>query len=207
MPRLRARAILLAQAERLEAAHLAHGSVALRMAVWRLDAGERPDPAVLVRGAHLARDAHDFRVVRRLIEAVPAEQLDAVGSLLLGEALYELGVFDAAERVLARGQELPSERARRPPPGRHPGQERQLGLVPARNRAGHQRGRQGRGRPSEPLVEELAADEAAVRMFSGRPVPGAGRARPITGSDRRTRVVRAIVGAGPWPRPAGPPKR
>ena len=33
--------------------------------------------------------------------------LDAVGALLLGEALYELGDFDAAERVLAAGQELP----------------------------------------------------------------------------------------------------
>jgi hypothetical protein len=63
--------------------------------VWRLDAGGRPDPAVLVRGAHLAPYAHDFRLVRRLIEAVPAEQLDGVGALLLGEALYELGVFDA----------------------------------------------------------------------------------------------------------------
>jgi hypothetical protein len=73
-----------------------------------LDAGGRPDPAVLVRGAYLARDAHDFRVVRRLIEAVPAGQLDAAGALLLGEALYELGAFDEAERVLALGQELPS---------------------------------------------------------------------------------------------------
>jgi hypothetical protein len=52
----------------------------------RLDAGGRPDPAVLVRGAHLARYAHDFRVVRRLIESVPGEHLDAVGALLLGEA-------------------------------------------------------------------------------------------------------------------------
>jgi hypothetical protein len=108
MPRLRARAILLAEAERLEQSHLAHGPAALRIALWRLDAGGRPDPAVLVRGAYLARDAHDFRVVRRLIEAVPAGQLDAAGALLLGEALYELGVFDEAERVLALGQRLPS---------------------------------------------------------------------------------------------------
>src|SRR5579859_1933382 len=54
MPRLRARAILLAEAERLEG----QDPEALRIAVWRLDAGGRPDPAVLVRGAHLARDAH-----------------------------------------------------------------------------------------------------------------------------------------------------
>jgi len=110
MPRLRARAILLAEAERLEQSHLAHGPAALRIALWRLDAGGRPDPAVLVRGAYLARDAHDFRVVRRLIEAVPAGHLDAAGALLLGEALYELGVFDEAERVLALGQGRPAAR-------------------------------------------------------------------------------------------------
>ena len=88
MPRLRTRAILLAEAERLETTSPDSRPAALRIAVWRLDAGGRPDPAILVRGAHLARYAHDFRVVRRLIEAVPAERLDAVGALLLGEALY-----------------------------------------------------------------------------------------------------------------------
>src|SRR5215469_14639646 len=108
MPRMRARAILLAQADRLEKAYPDPGPAALRIAVWRLDAGARPDPEVLLRGAHLARYAHDFRMVRRLLEAVPEELLDAVGALLLGEALYELGSFGDSERVLARGQELPS---------------------------------------------------------------------------------------------------
>jgi hypothetical protein len=108
MPKLRARRVLLAQAERLAADGSAPSQAGLRIAVWRLDAGAQPDPAVLVRGAHLARSAHDFRTVRRLIEAVPGEQLDAAGALLLGEALYELGAFDASERVLALGQELPS---------------------------------------------------------------------------------------------------
>ena len=107
MPKFRGRAILLAQAARLEAAGRA-GPAALRIAVWRLDAGGQPDPAVLVRGAHLARYAHDFRTVARLIEAVPDADLDAAGTLLLGEALYELGDFGAAERVLARGQQLPA---------------------------------------------------------------------------------------------------
>ena len=91
MPRLRTRSILLAQAGRLEASEHGPGPAALRIATWRLDAGVRPDPAVLVRGAQLARDAHDFRVVRRLLEAVPGDQLDGLGALLLGEALYELG--------------------------------------------------------------------------------------------------------------------
>jgi len=168
MPRLRARAVLLAQAERLETANPALGPAALRIAVWRLDAGGRPDPAVLVRGAHLARYAHDFRVVRRLIQAVPGEQLDAVGALLLGEALYELGVFDASERVLARGQQLPSSE--------------QVALRLAVTRA--KNAQWGLCQPkaalainaaaravitSQPLVDELVADEASVLMFSGTP--------------------------------------
>jgi hypothetical protein len=105
---VRARTVLLAQAERLEAASPGPGPAELRTAVWRLDAGGRPGPAVLARGAHLARFTHDFRTVRRLMEAVPGDELDAAGALLLGEALYELGDFDASERVLALGQGLPS---------------------------------------------------------------------------------------------------
>ncbi len=194
MPRLRARAILLAQAERLEALNTAPGPSALRIAVWRLDAGGRPDPAVLVRGAHLARYAHDFRVVRRLIEAVPGEQLDSVGALLLGEALYELGDFDAAERVLALGQGLPgSEQV-----------AMRLAVTRAKN------AQWGLCQPqaalainaaaravvtSGPLVEELVADKASVLTFSGRPDRALAVLKPIGGSDRRTRVVRAIAGA------------
>src|SRR6185437_9025633 len=130
--------------------------------------GGRPDPAVLVRGAHLARYAHDFRVVRRLIEAVPAGQLDAAGALLLGEALYELGDFDAAERVLARGQQLPAS------------EPVALRLAVTRAKNAHW----GLCQPeaalainaaaaavitSTPLAEELVADEASVLTFSGYP--------------------------------------
>ena len=194
MPRLRARAILLAEAGRLEALDPALGPAALRIAVWRLDAGGRPDPAVLVRGAHLARYAHDFRVVRRLVEAVPGEQLDAVGALLLGEALYELGVFDASERVLALGQGLPSS------------EHVALRLAVTRAKNAHW----GLCQPEAalainaaaravvtagPLVEELVADEASILMFSGHPERALAVLERIVGSDRRTRVVRAIAGA------------
>jgi len=194
MPRSRARAILLAQADRLEAATPVPGPAALRIARWRLDAGGRPDPAVLMRGAHLARYAHDFRVVRRLIEAVPSEQLDAVGTLLLGEALYELGAFDAAERILARGQQLP-------------GSEHvalRLAVTRAKN------AQWGLCQPesalainaaaravitSSPLADELVADEASVLTFSGHPGRALAVLERITGGDRRTRVIRAIAGA------------
>jgi len=194
MPRLRARAILSAQAERLEAAHPVPGPAALRIAVWRLDAGGRPDPAVLVHGAHLARYAHDFRVVRRLVEAVPGERLDAVGALLLGEALYELGVFDAAERVLALGQQLPSSEPLALRLAVTRAKNAQWGLCQpeaalAINAAARAVVTAG------PLVEELVADEASVLTFSGRPGQALAVLERIGGSDRRTRVARAIAGA------------
>ncbi len=194
IPRSRARTILLAQADRLEAATPASGPAALRIALWRLDAAGRPDPAVLVRGAHLARYAHDFRVVRRLMEAVPGGQLDAVGALLLGEALYELGAFDASERVLASGQQLPSSEH----------VALRLAVTRAKN------AQWGLCQPetalaidaaaravitSPPLVEELVADEASVLTFSGRPDRALAVLERIAGGDRRTRVVRAIAGA------------
>ena len=110
----------------------------------------------------------DFRVVRRLVGAIPEEQLDAVGALLLGEALYELGVFAESERVLALGQRLPG-----------PGQIA-LRLAVTRTKNAFW----GLCRPdaalaivsearqvltSDPLAEEVAADEAAIWMFSGYP--------------------------------------
>jgi len=193
MPRSRARAILLAQADRLEAAGPTDAA-ALRIALWRLDAGGRPDPAVLVRGAHLARYAHDFRVVRRLMEAVPGEHLDAAGALLLGEALYELGAFDAAERVLARGQQLPGSQH----------VALRLAVIRAKN------AQWGLCQPdaalainaaaravvtSQPLAEQLVAGEAEVLTFSGHPDRALAALEHIEGTDRRTRVVRAIAAA------------
>jgi DNA-binding CsgD family transcriptional regulator len=194
LPRLRARAILLAEAERLEAMNPDPGPASLRIAVWRLDAGGRPDPAMLIRGAHLARYAHDFRVVRRLIEALPAEQLDAVGALLLGEALYELGDFEAAERVLAGGQQLSSSEhvALRLAVTR--AKNAQWGLCqPEAALAINAAARAVLTSP--PLAEELVADEASILTFSGRPDRALAVLEGITGRDRRTRVVRAIAGA------------
>jgi DNA-binding CsgD family transcriptional regulator/tetratricopeptide (TPR) repeat protein len=194
MPRSRVRAILLSQADRLEHTQLGAGVAALRIAVWRLDAGGRPDPGTLIRGAHLARYAHDFRVVRRLIEAVPADQLDAAGALLLGEALYEVGDFDAAERVLARGQELPSSELLALRLAVTRAKNAQWGLCkPDAALAINAQARSTIATGS--LTEELIADEASVLMFSGHPDRALAVLGRISGTDRRTRVVRAIAGA------------
>ncbi len=194
MPRLRTRAILLAEAERLEASHPDSGPAALRIAVWRLDAGGRPDPAILVRGAHLARSAHDFRLVRRLIEAVPAEQVDAVGALLLGEALYELGAFDASEQILARGQGLPSSEQVALRLAVMRAKNAQWGLCQTEAALAINAAARAVV-TSSPLAEELVADEASIWTFSGRPEHALEVLERIPEGGQRTRVVRAIAGA------------
>jgi len=193
MPRSRARTLLLAQADRLEAASPGDPA-ALHIAMWRLDAGERPDKGVLVRGARLARYAHDFRIVRRLMEAIPSADLDAAGALLLGEAHYELGAFDLAERVLRNGQQLRSDQ--------------QVAFRLAATRA--KNAQWGLCQPemalavigdarevitSESLLDGLVTAEASVMVFSGQPERALSVLEAITGTDRRTQVMRAIVAA------------
>jgi DNA-binding CsgD family transcriptional regulator len=194
MPAMRARTILLSEAERLETSDSPSGRAPLRSAVWRLDAGERPEPEVLIRGAQLARHAHDFRVVRRLVDAIPKEQLDALGTLLLGEALYELGAYDASEGVLAQGQRLPSTGhvALRLAVTRTKNAfwglcqpDAALAIVTEARRT----------LTSEPLAEEVAAEQAAIWMFSGHPMRALSVLDGIAGGEVRTRVVRAITRA------------
>jgi len=209
MSRLRTRSILLAEADRLDAQHqlsgqaapdARSGQAALRIATWRLDAGGRPDPDILLRGARLARHAHDFRLVRRLIEAVPAARLDAAGALLLGEALYELGAFNAADDVLAGAQRVFG-------PGGPPGSEQtalQLAIMRGKN------AQWGLCQPEAALAinaaarselvtpeaaAELIADEACVLTFAGHPDQALAVLSRIAGGGRRTRVVRAIAAA------------
>ena|SRR5215469_2868503 len=193
MPRSRARTLLLAEADRLEATNPGDPA-ALRIAMWRLDAGERPDTDVLIRGARLARYAHDFRIVRRLMEAIPSADLDADGALLLGEALYELGAFDRAERVLRNGQQLRCD------------EQVALRLVATRAK----NAQWGLCKPemalaiisaarqvitSQPWVDGLVAAEASVMTFSGQPEGALSVLEELTGTDRRTQVQRAIAAA------------
>ncbi|HLJ98516.1 MAG TPA: LuxR C-terminal-related transcriptional regulator [Streptosporangiaceae bacterium] len=195
MPRLRSRSVLLAQASRLESRYQPrHPAAALRIATWRLDAGGKPDPDILLRGAHLARHAHDFRVVRRLIEAVPADQLDAAGALLLGEALYELGAFEAADRVLAHGQRLAGDDQVALRLAIMRGKNAQWGLCrPEAARDINAAARKVIVSPA--ATEELIADEACVLTFSGHPDQALAVLSGIAGGSVRTRVVRAIAAA------------
>src|SRR5260370_1456602 len=171
MPRLRARAILLAQADRLEALNPASGPAALRIAVWRLDAGGRPDPAVLVRGAHLAPSAHDFRAFRRLMGAVPGGQLGAAGAPLLGGGLVEPRVFDAPAPA------PPRRGAPDPPPHALPRARERVAAPRARPRRRPGAPGAGRGEVALPAAGLPPPPLPPPPPGGGAP-PGGGRAPP-----------------------------
>lgn len=104
---LRRRAVLLATAARVESFGARRREDTRRIATWRLDAGASTDRALLVQAARFARYAHDFGEVERLGTILWEQERTAEVAVLLGEAHYELGHFDAAEAVLAAP--LPSD--------------------------------------------------------------------------------------------------
>ena len=98
---LRRRAILLAEAEAIEAHGARRREDPIRIATWRLEATGRADPALLLVAARLARYDHNFRRAADLARAALAAEPSAVAGLVLGEALYNLGEFEEAEQILA----------------------------------------------------------------------------------------------------------
>ena len=75
----------------------------LRVAVWRLDAGEPSDPALLARAAHLALLAQDYEAVSRLAAAAIIAGAPAAEMLFLqGEAQWTLGRNSVALELLGR---------------------------------------------------------------------------------------------------------
>ena len=75
----------------------------LRVAVWRLDAGEPTDPVLLARAAHLALLAQDHAAVARLAAAAILAGAPAAEMLFLqGEAQWTMGRNSVALDLLAR---------------------------------------------------------------------------------------------------------
>src|SRR5262249_37038712 len=124
----------------------------------------------------------------------PSEQLDTAGALLLGEALYELGAFDASEQVLAAGQGLPSNEHITLRLAVTRAKNAQWGLCQPEKALAINAAAPAVVTSAE-LREELVADEASVLTFSGHPNRALAVLGQITGTDQRTRVVRAIAGA------------
>ena len=101
LPRLRARSILLEEAEAIEACGARRREDPLRIACWRLEATGRAEPELLVGASRLARFAQDYRRAAMLARAALAAEPSAEAGLVLGEALYNIGSFDDAEAALA----------------------------------------------------------------------------------------------------------
>ena len=100
LPEARRRQILVEHIDFLERHRDLGPADELRVAVWRLDAGLPADREVLVRGARIARFSNDFVVTRRLALAARANGAGDEVASILGDALYELGEFDAAARLV-----------------------------------------------------------------------------------------------------------
>ena len=159
--------ILLAVADATVALGTRRREDARRVATWRLDGGGDPDPALLRHAAIVARNANDFRGVERLATYLRRVDSTVESAVLLGEALYELGDFVAAEAVLAEPA----------PGGATPLQLAQRAGARAKNL---QWGlcdwpkaldvvREARAEAGPEVADLLLAVEGAVRLFSGQP--------------------------------------
>lgn len=74
---------------------------AVRIAVWHLEAGTRPEPALLVAAAGWALAALDYQLAERLCRAAGEAGASWTAERLLAQALVGQGKADAAEDLLA----------------------------------------------------------------------------------------------------------
>ena len=111
VPTLRRRTLLLQQAGRVESHGMRRSDDALHVATWRLAATGTADPMLLVQAAILARHAHDYRQAATLLTALPDEHRSYTATLLLGEALMQLGDWERADATLARAQRSGTDEA------------------------------------------------------------------------------------------------
>ena len=106
IPTLRTRTILRAHADHVDAWAGRQPADLLRVAAWRLEAGEEIDPVLAESAAMLARHAGDFPLMLRLARAAHAGRPTMRTGILLGEALYETGGWPESEAVLAAADSL-----------------------------------------------------------------------------------------------------
>jgi DNA-binding CsgD family transcriptional regulator len=106
LPASRQRTLLLDQVERTKAHGMRRRDDMLHTAAWQLAATGVAEPTLLMRGAVLARHAHDYPQTIALLQAVPAQHYTSAARLTLAEALFQVGRWDQAEVVLAEADHL-----------------------------------------------------------------------------------------------------
>jgi DNA-binding CsgD family transcriptional regulator/tetratricopeptide (TPR) repeat protein len=194
LPRLRARSILLAEAEAIENSGARRREDPLRIACWRLEATGRAEPELLLGGARLARFAQDYPRTVMLARAALAAEPSAEAGLVLGEALYNLGSFEEAEVALAAATERASGDA----------EHVRIATVRRRNLLrGCRRDAEALdvGRAAATAVvsdearAELLAGEAEILAVSGRAIEALALLAQLPSSSPRVHVLGAIARA------------
>jgi DNA-binding CsgD family transcriptional regulator/tetratricopeptide (TPR) repeat protein len=106
LPTVRRRALLAAEADRIVERGARRRGDALRIASHRLSATGTADPALLWQAAGLARHSHDYPQVVTLLQALPAQEVTVGTRVLLGDAYFQMGRGEDAERTLAEAAPL-----------------------------------------------------------------------------------------------------
>ena len=195
LPMLRARSILLDFIDVVERRGARRREDAMRIATWRLDATGSADPDLLTTAARHARSVHDFAQVQRLADAALLSRRDLAAALLAGEARYELGFFEEAERLLADAAPLATDD--RDVVHLVAARARNLFWGCLRTEGALDVNRSGRFAVESPAARnELRAGEASIEMFSGFPRRALELMEGIEDDgELRTRVERAIAEA------------
>jgi len=191
LPALRRRSILLGQVATVESHGARRREDALRIATWRLEATGRADPELLLHAARLARYDHAFGRAARLARAALAAAPSAAAGLVLGESLYNLGEFAAAETALAAATDraVTDDEVVRIATVRR----RNLFRGCRREEEAVAVGRRATAQVSSAEArEELLAGEAEVLSMSGRPADALDLLDGLEAATPRLRVLAAI---------------
>jgi DNA-binding CsgD family transcriptional regulator len=183
MTEQRSQALMLGHADTLERLGARRREDPVRIATLRLEATGRADPDLLLRAARIARAECDFATAARLAEASLAARASALGGLLLGEALHNLGLFERAESVFAASP------------------RRSANDDVAANFAAMRRRNQvfGLGRDESVAFEaapgqaELLTREAELLAYSGRPLDAVALLAGVDDSPQRIGVLAAVA--------------
>ncbi|MGV9557711.1 LuxR C-terminal-related transcriptional regulator [Streptomyces sp. NPDC003522] len=106
LPTVRRRALLAAEADRIVEHGARRRGDALKIASYRLSATGTADPALLLQAAGLARHSHDYPQVVTLLQALSTQEMTVVTRVLLGDAYFQMGCWEDAERTLAEAGPL-----------------------------------------------------------------------------------------------------
>ena len=191
VPAAQARSILLGHAEKLERYGARRREDAVRIATLRLEATGEADPDLLLRAARMARVDNDLSATVRLAEASFAARPTAVGGLVLGEALFNLGAFEQADNVLEGATSQATSEAEL------------VAIITMRRRNLFVGGRRddeaaavGRdmvsGATSSAARAELLAGEAEMLAYSGRPVEALDLLHQVDLTEPRLAVLAAV---------------